>query len=335
MKRGLLYLLIIALVLFLGVYFYILRQPSMGLPDFNYPADKITQIYFVDKNGASIKLNKTEKGVWIVEDKYEANEEMMERLLDNIQNQKAIGKVPKKRRADIKKSLEEHYTRVKVYNKDELVLEYYIGRPDDPNRGNYMSVPPLREIYDVQQEENPHNMLFDYNTNLNNWRSIWLIDVKPDDIKQVSVEYVDTPAHSFTLVNNAPHYTVTGNPPIEGELNVPRVVGYLSFFTKMSSIMIAHENTDRKKLLAPEHKYATLKLTERNGTVKVYEVYFHQITESSRNYLEGGPGKYDNELYYVLTPADDELYVVSIDNFGKLLRFYPEFYATTSDAKTD
>ncbi len=301
----------------------------MGLPDFNYPASKVSQIFFVDKDGQSIKLNKTEQGNWIVNDKYEANEELMGRILEDIENQKAIGKVEANKKSDIKKNLEAHYTKVKVYNKKELVKEYFVGRADPSNRGNYMTMPPLPDIYDVQLPSNPRNMQYDYSTTLNDWRSIWLIDVPADDIKQVHIEYPDSSSNSFLLTNNAPHYTVEGTPKIDEDVNTVRVVSYLNFFTKVSSIMVASEHTNREKVLAPEHQYASLKLTQKNGASKVYDVYFQPISQGSKNYFEGTSTKYDADHYLVHTPADDELYVVTIEVFGKLLRYYPEFFTSS------
>ncbi len=329
MKKGFVILLALALILLLGVYFYILRGPNMGLPDFNYPADKVTQVYIVDKDGKSIQLNKTKEGNWLVNKKYEANEELMGRLLDDIHNQEAIGKVSKSMRKDIKRNLESHYVKVKVFNKEEAVLEYYIGRADESNRGNYMSMPPLREIFDVQNPSNPHNMLYDYSTILNEWRSIWLIDYSSDDIKKVAISYVDTPFHSFVLTNNAPNYTLEGKPKIEAPLNTKRVTEYLTFFTKVSSVLIAHDGTDREEVLAPNNKYASLLLHLKDGTTQTYEVYYYPITYDSKNYELGGTDKYDSDLLYVYTPKDGELYVVTQEVFTKLLRFYPEFYHIT------
>ncbi len=325
MKKGLLYLLLTALVALFAVYFFILRKPNMGLPDFNYPASKVAQIYIVDKDGNDIKLNKKDNGVWIVEDKYEANDELMGRILEDIENQKAIGKVDAKKRKQVKENLEQHYTKVKVYNKDELVLEYYIGRADASGRGNYMSMPPLNEIYDVQLPTNPRSMLYDYSTNLNNWRSIWLIDEPADNIKQVQIEYTDSPSHSFVLTNNAPQYTLKGSPEIHRELNLRRVVDYLNFYTEVSTVLIASPNTDREKILAPDRRYASLILSLKDGTVRVFEVYYHPKTSSSKNLIYDD-SDIDVDLYYVYTPVDQELYVVTRGVFGKLLRFYPEFY---------
>ncbi len=326
MRKSLVVLLVLALVALFAVYFFIIRKADMGLPDFSFPADQVSQIFIVDKEGNSIQLNKNEKNVWIVNQRYEANDNLMERILFDIQNQKAIGKVAKSKRKLIKENMEAGYKKVKIYDSEKVVREYYIGPADDANRGNYMTMPPLQDIFDVQLIDQYRSMLYDFSTNLNDWRSIWLIDFAADDIKEVKLDYMDSSQNSFLLTNNAPQYEVTGNQPNTGELNTKRVSEYLNFFTDVSFVLIAQENTDRATILAPEHKYASLQITLRNGRFKRYEIYFHPHTESSKNPAPATGYAYDADLLYVLTPGDDELYVVTWPVFGRLLRTYSDFY---------
>ncbi len=322
MKKILPLLLFVFIGLFL-VYFFVLRDRMGGLPDFSVPKDRIGKVYIVNKKGDHVTLSLNENKEWILDSTYPVRESMMDKLLYDLSEQKAVGEVPKSYRKNVKKALELAYTKVEVWNRNnEIIKVFYLGDPVPSNRGNYMVMDGDTKMYDVRLMDQYRNMSYDYSVKPESWRSFWIWDYTPEEIAQVEIHYLDTPSNSFVLKNNPPQYTIDGEPHISAAINFHRAESYFDLFEELPYEKVANEWTDKEELIQEKTKIAEIILGLKNGTDRTLVLY--QFPLFNRD--EKIPNSVDPERVVVLYPQEEQMYVAQRLSFGRILKSYKTFF---------
>ncbi len=322
MKKIIPLLLFVLVGLFL-VYFFVLRDQNASLPDFNVPQDQIGKIYIVDKHGNDVTLSLNHKNEWLVDSTYNIREEKKNDILYDLSHQRAISEVSESYLETVKKNLELDYKKVEVYNKKNKVLKvFYVGGPDPSNRGNYMALEGESKIYDVQIPEKFKNMTHDYIVDANDWRTMWIWDYPADDIKSVRIDYLDSTENSFIIQNNPPDYTIKGVPSINAPINTERASSYFNLFTKLPFEKVGTQWTDKAELMEDQFRISSVQLELKDGSIKRLDIF------SFPEYYQGDKieGTIDKQRVLVHNPEDDQVYVAQRLSFGRIFKYYREFF---------
>ena len=296
----------------------------------------ITKVILTDTEKKRVELTLV-NGIWMVNGKYPAREELIISLFDVLARIKTLCPVPKAGHDYVVKSLFEKNTKVEVYlNKDDQAARaYYVGGPTPDGNGTYM----LREV-DGKTDARPYITYLPglqgyltprYQTDAEIWRAKVLFKYNPEDIKSLSLEYPAEENKSFSINRVAKDsFTVSAindKYAINQAYQQKYIREYLEFYSTVSIETYDNKNTDRDSIIHTT-PYCIFKITGNDNKVNEAKLFYQPVNKRSKMPFDskGNPMTYDVDHYYASIFGDQDFAVVQYYVFGKLLRSYQDFF---------
>ena len=296
---------------------------------------QIFKIILTDTENKKVELTNS-GGVWFVNGKYPAREELIAQLFDAVTRITSLCPVPTAAHDNVIREMLAHHVRAEIYDaKNNLLKSYWVGGPSVDGESTYM----VLEI-DGKPASRPHMtyipglkgyLTLRYNTDEENWRTKVLFNYKPEEIKSLSVQYPANEKNSFTI-NKVANDSFTLSPANEKfRINEPYqqkfIQQYLAFY---SSIYIeAFDNGYSKRdSLQKSTPYCTLTVTETDNSVNKVNLFYMPLSKRSKLQFDekGNDMTYDIDHYYASIHDEKDFAIVQYYVFGKLLRNYKDFY---------
>jgi len=340
MKKFLPFLIII-LLLVAAVAWYLTHRTSGTLDNMEDafaikdPAT-ITKVILTGSNTSRIELAKV-NGVWMVNGKFTARQELQVSLFDVITHVKTLCPVPRAAHDNVVRSIVEKNVKVEVFTgKDEQpALVYYVGGPTPDGGGTYM----LREV-EGKPDSRPyitylpgmHGYLSPrYETAPELWRSRVMFKYTPDEIKALSLEYPGDESKSFALNRvSKDSFTLSAMDDkytIHQTYQQKYIPEYLQFYSGIS--MESYDNQERTKdSVIQTTPYCIFTITGTDNSVNRVKLFYQPINKRSKMPFDanGKPMTYDIDHFYASLNNDKDFAIVQYYVFGKLLRSYKDFF---------
>ena len=339
MKKYLPYLLVIILLLAVAGWFIYNQSPgtiNAREGQFSVKHGKgVSKIILSETDAGTVELSNA-TGVWMVNGKYAAREDLIDNLLKVIIRVQSLSPVPVSAQNNVVREMLAHHVRVQIFDvKHNLLKSYWVGGPSTDAQNTYM----LLET-DGKPATRPHLTYIPgikgyltgrYNTDEETWRTKVLFNYKEEDIKALSVAYLQEEQNSFNLTRVAPDSfalsPASGQYKIEDSYQQKYIRQYLAFY---SSIYLEtfDNGLARKDSLLKSTPFCTISITENDNSVNTVKLYHMPVSKRTRVQFDfkGNDMPYDLEHYHASVHNGKDLAIVQYYTFGKILRNYKEFF---------
>lgn len=165
---------------------------------------QIGKIFIADAKGRTITLTR-ENGFWMADNTYRARPDAIRVLLITFKNVYVQRPVPKAGREQVNRVMSGSAKKVEIYDLDgEWLKTWYVGHGTMDKKGTYM----LLETPQYGKAEAPYVMdkkgflgMLDtrFFTDLDEWRSVRLLEYEDMDLNEIHVSYPTDEAASFSI----------------------------------------------------------------------------------------------------------------------------------------
>jgi hypothetical protein len=298
-------------------------------------AKEIFKIVLTDTEKNKIELTNA-NGVWMVNGKYAAREDLIKQLMDAVTRVTSLTPVPSAAHDNVIREMLTHHVRAEVFDiKGNLLKSYLVGGPTVDGQNTYM----LLET-DGKAASRPHMtyipglrgyLTLRYSTDEVNWRTRVLYNYNADEIKSLRVEYPDAPQNSFAINSVAKDsFTVS---PADEKFRIPNsyeqkyIKQYLSFYSSIFIEAFDSTNSNKDSVLDTT-PYCIITITENDNSTNLVKLFRMPLNKRSKAQfdLEGKELNYDVDHFYASIHNGQDFAVVQYYVFGKLLRNYKDFF---------
>ncbi len=295
----------------------------------------IFKITLTDTEKKKIELTNS-NGVWMVNGKYAAREDLIKQLFDAVTQVTSLCPVPSAAHDNVIREMMTRHIRVEVFDeKNNLIKSYLVGGPSIDGQNTYM----LLEI-DGALAARPHMTYIPnfkgyltprFSTDEENWRTRVLFNYTAEEIKSLRVEYPSDEKKSF-IINSVTKDSFSLSPLDEkfriNDSYQQKFIGqYLDFY---SSIFIeAFDNSYSKKdSVVRTIPYCTITITENDNSINKVNLFYMPVSKRSKSQFDeqGNDMTYDIDHYYASIHNEKDFAIVQYYVFGKLLRSYKDFF---------
>lgn len=334
MRKTLLYVVLLAILGF-GVYYFLFAEKDVfGVDEAGFTikdTGNIGKVYMVQKDGNAITLERSDNG-WVANGSHAVIPSVMNDFLTTLATQKAMFPAPTNAHNTVVKAMSTQAIKVELYTlggKKKTV--FHVGGQANDNKGTYMLKEGAKRPYVVQLPAYEGYLTPRYNIDLATWKDRTIVDLKPAQVQEVSIGYVEEPLNSFTVkrISDDSVAVLIDDVLMKGkELNKRRLNTYLSFFGKVAYEGSINGTIGLDSIIANVKKRCTVDIIGTNNVQKHMDVYWMPITKRSKNRLfpdvdiETG---YDGDRFYAVIDNKDTV-IIQVGTFDKIFRLGYEFY---------
>jgi hypothetical protein len=203
--------LVLALVI-IGVAIYLMTSSNsngtavMGQTDFVIPdTSSIGKIFIASTNGTTATLSRESEGTWMVNGKYKARPDGINTMLSTFKNIYIQRPVPKESIAQVSRTMAGGGSKVEIYDNDgDWIKTWYVGHATMDNKGTYMVLETPKyglstAPYIMDKKGFIGILNTRFFTNENEWRDVVILKYDELTIKDLKIDYPDTPDDSFRI----------------------------------------------------------------------------------------------------------------------------------------
>ena len=291
----------------------------------------INKIFLADKKGNTILLERSSNGRWTVNGKYEARIDVVKTLLLTIKKIAVKEPIGKNAIDNVVKRLASKAVKCEIYQNNKLFKAYYVGSETQDATGTYMI---MIDPETMQTSAKPFityipgfegYLTSRYFTEEAGWRDRTIYHYKPNEIKSIRLEVMNSPEKGFELIikgnNNYEVHSLNFSQPILN-LEAMSVKQYLSYFQQVNfesfEVSITQKQIDSTLKTSPI-KILTIKDSKGNTNKTSFFARWPR-----RHGLFGADGKeiiYDTDRLDALMTNGKDFVMCQYYVFGKL---FPE-----------
>ncbi|RLD52013.1 MAG: hypothetical protein DRI94_04375 [Bacteroidetes bacterium] len=274
----------------------------------------IAKIIISQDSGKVILTRNKKLHHWTVDNKYPGNKKAIKKLYQTLTEVRISKPVLHSKKDSLIKNIQNNGKKIEIYNSDnQLIKKIMVGSFQKQLEGTYLYNPKEKSIFIVNIPGLENDLNYRYNINPVYWLKPEIFSYRPNDIKEIVLNYPEKPSKSFKLKilkDTAYLYLLSNNVPVKN-LNLLKVGSYLSYFM---NVKFASETTDTEKLrnkLLNKIPYAEIRVTDINQHTKNIKLF--QIINESES------GKFDlNKLHALIN--DKDVVIVKYVDFDLILK---------------
>ena len=290
-------LIIICTVVAVGIVALIValngRRSSTFDQDYNIKdIAAVNRIYMADKQDHAVLLTRADDSTWLVDNKYPANQPMIDMLLETLSTMQIRQQVNRNAIPNVIKDISARAIKVEIYGRaprisifglklfehNKKIATYYVGRETQDMMATYMfregdKVPYIIHIPGFRGFLTPR-----FVTEPLKWRSHTIVDLDVNAIGSIGLEIPAMPQESFEVVNNGAGFdlvaAVTGK--AVPQFDTARVAQLLSSFTWLNFdefAAIVPNSNDSSLHMAPRAILTVTDTAGRHTEVRTYIKY--------------------------------------------------------------
>lgn len=275
-------------------------------------------------------LTKNAQGIWMINNRYEADGAKVDILLNAVKNMRVKSPVSKDYWDIVVKNLATKGVKVELYSGDNKIKTYYIGGPTPDQMGTFAWIEDAQKPYIVHIEGFQGYLSPRFFVNEKDWRSKIIFAYEPSDIEWVKAEWPEDEKQSF-IINNKDN-----NPILESaisqsaKLNENKVRSYLNYFDKLAyeGIPIDMRANDIDSVYNKTKPFFILTLKPKGKPEQILQIHYKGLKKNSKMQLdrEGVQMPYDIDSYYAFFNNNSkELLMVQDFVFGKVMKKASDF----------
>lgn len=281
----------------------------------------ISKIYFADKFGNDITLNRTENG-WIVNDKYSPRKDAIKTLLGTIKSIEVNYPVSNSMHNSVIKNLASKAVKIEIFlNNDEKANKtYYIGNPGPGMIGSFMllensSKPFVMYIPGFNGFLAPRYNIDGASISLDLWRDREFIKLNPEKIKSIEIINHDDNLKSYKISKKQKEFILK-------QKETDRIISnefsnkYFSLFRKLNCEGFMN-NFSKKDSIINSKPFHTIKINSEEKGIIEFNTYHKSPKRDEYLDMNGLPLKYDQDRFYA--HFENDLLLIQFYTFNKLL----------------
>jgi len=342
MKRNYLRILITLLLVILAVILlFNNRKGTLRSKENDFAVSdtsNITRFFFADKQNRTVKIERMEDGSWRLNDKYEAGMDAVNTMLKTFISIDIKTPLAKAARNNIIRLLSAKSVKVEIYQRvyridlfgrirlfphEKRTKTYYVGDATQDNMGTYMLMEGSEEPYVLYIPGLRGFVATRYSTREADWRSHSIFNSRLSDIRQISIEYSQTPEHSFSILNNGNrNFVVTSlltSKPLDW-FDTLKVINYFGSYRKINfEVVVSDLPTVKYDSVTSVTPTFVITLITQSGEKKVLKAWRRKAPEGDID-VEGNPIEWDRDRMYARIEGTNELVVIQYYVFDPILR---------------
>jgi len=331
MKRIRISLLILTIAVAVGIFLWrnLNHTGQVELKDFALKNPKsITKIFYAPNNASIpyLEMEKDANGIWWVKNKktrYKADtasiHDLLYYIMENLQVKNPVNDAALEA---INREMALQAVKAQFYSGTTLVKTIYAGGPTYDQYGTYMYLP--KEGND-KKHDRPcvvivpgHNGFVTpyFNTDINNWRTPALLDIKSNEIQSLHIKWTENRTESFFIEKIDGEFVLKNESGRQMNVNRNRLLSYLDMFTWVTreggEIAGINNNKESKSALFASKPFFTIDILDNKGKRSVLNLYYRPITEEtySQESKTGELKTHEIETYWGVLGGTDEIWVV-------------------------
>ncbi|MEQ9064299.1 MAG: hypothetical protein RIE58_08990 [Vicingaceae bacterium] len=309
MKRF--YLVILAVLLVIAVYFYFSNNASTLNREFSdfaiQDTSQITKIFIADDKGNTALLEKQNDRSWKVNGRFKARQDGINVLMKTFKRIDVREPVPKSALNTVIRELAVKSTKVEIYTGDAKPEKvYYVGHATKSHYGTNMLLEINGEKSTVPYVTHVPGFFGYLSTRFftdeDLWRHRGIFEFEPDAIASIEVRYLEKPENSFILTRNVDDsfvLEVIGSKEKTQSLDANAVDSYLDNYSSVHFEFVDREtpleSIDSVQQTPPLHTFI---VTNTDGEKVTLETFYKPITDGTINELTGEPYEYNIDRLY-------------------------------------
>jgi hypothetical protein len=299
--------------------------------------DKVTRIFLASKSNTNsfVDLEKNDKGVWMVNGQFPAEERRVKGMLNDYLSRLAVkNPVPAEGKDNVLRSMAANAIKVEIYKGTKKDKVFYVGGNTADELATYMllensSMPFAVHIPGFQGYPGAV-----FTLNPKKWRTTNIFQTSIVDMQSVEVMYPSDSKASFRIDKMDRTLQIT---PLfkENELPSNRLdQTFLKQYTATFESLTYEDIFERLALKLADSvvgssvPYVTVVVTKTDGTKNKLDIYKKPVTvESPQIDNYGNPAQYDlNRFYGVLNGNRTDILSIQSYVFKTILKGYPDFF---------
>ncbi len=341
MKKIIIWIFAVLIVGFIVTAFLVSNNKSTlksGEKNFAYTdTASVTKIFLADKNNNSVLLVKQDSGLWLLNDKYYAQPEMINELLKTILYVSVRSPVSRAEHNNVITRMSSNSIKVEIYAtvytidflgiklwpREKLVRTYYVGDNTQDNMGTYMLMEDADNAFIVHIPGFRGFLHTRYSPRISDWRDHGVFRYSIPQISTITINYPDFPERSFVLKNPDNENFEVSNPKLGviEDLDTIRVINFMNAFTDVRYETLLNElEANKRDSILKLHKFCTIDIKDRNDEIKSVKLIRIGVPEGTTNIM-GDTIHFDQERLYGIL-VNDEIVIAQYFVFGPLMRDY-------------
>ncbi len=334
MKKTLLYGLLV-LLLGAATWYFIFKdtETAFAPSEANFTVastNDIGIIYMTDLHNNAVKLTRKEN-TWTLNDSLIPRPDALQLLLEALTKQRPQQPVAAGYHDAAVRELSANSTKVEIYSPEgKKTHTFFVAKNPGYNNVSYMLTEGAKRPFIV---DIPLRHLFlglRYFTDVNEWKTKQLF-LGEAPIERVSVTYVDSTQHSFSLTATNNGYAISGQTPPSTPLNTQRVQQYIGLYQKIYCMGYETEMHGQEELLNGR-ALATVRVKRQGRNEESLSIYFRPVNKRTKSAVRIGQGEYDANTFIALY-QNNNLMVLSRKQVNNMMRYFSEFYETGASSE--
>ena len=331
-------LLLFILLLLGGGTYYASQQSSkkmttVNAADRNFKIDNVDdigKIFIADRSGKQNTF--TRKGdQWTINGKYKVRKGAMNTLLTTIGHLELAFIPPRIAVPNIVEVIASQGIKVEIYDRAGKPMKtYYVGGMSNDEEATYMIMEGSEQPYAMKLPSLIGGLRYRYMQKEREWRDRQLIQMKPNDIASISMEYPKQRSKSFVMERMDSDYIVkpfyATVPPIKA---TPKKGLWEAYTVQLEdlpgeAIINTHKHRDSISQMVP---FAILTLKDKNGAEE--SVRFHPLRALNEQGLPLSDAEVSDDTAVERYHADHssgDYYLIQQRIVGKVFWDYREFF---------
>ena len=304
-----------------------------------------------DKNNNSVTLNKKSPGLWMVNDKYLAQNQSVGLLLKTMLQLEVQQPVAKAAHDNIIKELAVNSVKVEIYQMvyridlfgairwfphEKLTKVYYVGGATPSNQGCFMLMQNSSEPFIVCLPGFRGFVSPRYSPIEKYWRNYNVFKKTIPEIAVVKVDIPSTPDYSYEVRNNGNNKFVLISLADQKEVenyDTLKLLNFLSGFRNLNYEALLNDmDKARKDSILNSQPFIIITLTDTAGVSKTITT-FHKQGPSGQLDPKGAPLPYDLDRLYASVNDGQDFTIIQYFTFDKVLRPKPFFFKDAPSKK--
>lgn len=314
------------LVLLTGLtYWLISRHPwstfKGDLKEFSIKdTSAITKMFFADKKGNKVLLQKNEQHVWMVDGKFIADPDKIITLLSTMHDVEVRNPITEAEHNNVISILATQAIKAEFYQGDKLIKTIYVGSSTPDQVGTYMLIEGAEKPYITHIPGFIGYLTPRFISKQKLWKSKQIFNLSASEIKSISVQYPMNMNQSFTIENGINPILKSNNNILNADEKFLKY--YLGSFRNLFFEGYIESSQAEKDSVHQITPFCIIQVTKSSGEKISLQVNIKAIdSHTKQQYDEQGKVMaYDTEKYFAFINEDKDMVLIQEYVFGKLFK---------------
>lgn len=328
--------ILIALVIVAGIAYWLMSRNSWStfkgdLKEFAIKdTATITRMFFADKRGNKVLLQRNEQKIWMVDNKFIADQDKVNLILSTMHDVEVKNPIAETEHNSVVSILATQGIKAEFYAGEKLIKTIYVGSSTPDQVGTYMLVDGSAKPYVTHINGFVGYLTPRFISKQKLWKSKQIFNLNANEIKSISIQYPMDMKQSFTIENGITPILRSNNIAMKADEKFLKY--YLGSFRNIffeGYIESTQAEKDSVHRLTP---FCVIEVIKANGEKIALQVNVKAIDSHTKLHYDdqGKAMQFDTEKYFAFINNDSDMVLIQQYVFGKLFKTLDEILIVKS-----